>query len=187
MGSHFVTLYVCPLEKVRAMVGSHDRDLLHQIDKDRRKEQEQALNELIDGTYKKEENPRAGALIRAFEQLCKSASTHSVNIEMYDDEEEAPLLWRLCWEGEDSIELPMSDDGTPALTYHSPDGTQALLKNFRSFNAAVVTRRGIWVKIRSRILSRRLRRQTPQRAGYSDSSNIDVGRPILVRRKLIRL
>jgi hypothetical protein len=130
MGSHFVTLHACSLEQLRAWVGSRDRTLLNRIAGDERQTHEQALIELIDGTYDTEESERAIEMIRAFELLCKLASSHSVTIEMYDDEEESPLIWRLCWEGEDGIELPVSEEGTPAATYHSAESTQALLHEF---------------------------------------------------------
>lgn len=131
MGSHFITLHACALENVRSMLGSRDRAILKRLENDERNEHEQALGELIDGTYDKDDSAQSAGLIRAFELLCKLVSKHSVTIEMYDDEEEAPLLWSLCWEGEDAIELPISDEGTPAVTYHAPGTVKKLLPEFQ--------------------------------------------------------
>jgi hypothetical protein len=132
MGSHFVTLHVCELKTVQGMVGSSDRAILDRIDGAGRKDHERELVELIDGTFEIDGNERAGELIRAFELLCKLVSTHSATIEMYDDEEESPLLWRLCWEGEDGVELPFSEYGTPAVCYHPLEAVDSLTREFSS-------------------------------------------------------
>lgn len=135
MGSHFVTLHVCELKSLQELVGSSDRSVLNVIDAPKRKEYERELTELINGSFEKDGNERAGQLIRAFELLCKVVSRKSSTIEMYDDEEQSPLLWRLCWEGEDGVELPFSEDGTPAVCYHPPEAVTSLTDEFNALQA----------------------------------------------------
>lgn len=128
MGSHFLTLHACGLEQIQALIGSKDAKLLAKIPTAARDEHADALRALLEQDF---DAADPAALIRALEVFCKSAAMHSVTIEMYDDEDAAPLLWQLCWEGDEVIDLPLSDDGTPALTCLAPASVNARLQAFQ--------------------------------------------------------
>jgi hypothetical protein len=131
MGSHFMTLYACDPDALVAKVGSGDPG---QTPGDAPEEAGPFLDQLIQGAYPRaDEHDDAPELIRAFELLCKALDPNGTAIEMYEDEDESPELYRFCWaewDGDDPFELPFSPHGVPAVTYHGPAATERWAKIF---------------------------------------------------------
>jgi hypothetical protein len=65
--------------------------------------------------------------------LCKKTATTSATLELYEDEEETPELWNFIWsdwEPEDPFELPLSPNGSPAVTFKDSQAAAIWLSRF---------------------------------------------------------
>ena len=132
MGSKFISIYAADLAEVGKHVGSGDADLVRWLSQEQTEpmseDEREALDALVSGDYPRFEGDdpeyeQADDLIRAFEFLCEHACVVRDTIEMYDHEEETPLLWEFLWsevDGDNPFELPYSEYGTPAVAWHTP-------------------------------------------------------------------
>jgi hypothetical protein len=143
MGSHFLTLYVAPLEKLSAIVGSKDLAKLDALSIAEEAAERQYIDRLIQRDYARDkdtfEAEDGAQLIRALAALCEKTASTRATLEIYDDEEETPELWNFIWsewEPEDPFELPLSPDGSPAVTFKDSHAAAVWLSRFERVKEA---------------------------------------------------
>ncbi|GAB1643190.1 hypothetical protein [Krasilnikovia sp. MM14-A1259] len=147
MGSNFMSIYVCDMDEVSRAVGCRDqavaRSLIETADEPLTSSMEHAIHALVERSYSRDpktfQHETGPAVIRAFERVCAISSSASVTVEMYDDEEESPLLWNFIWDewdGDDTLELPLSPHGVPAVTWHGPARTTRYLAAFEELRSS---------------------------------------------------
>jgi hypothetical protein len=143
MGSTYVSIYLAdPREAVRR-VGSGDRALFEHLTRDTDPALSDCMRLLIDGGYtrlpKASRSQLAPGLIQAFQVLCHDLCRLTASIEVYDDEDETPLLWKFLWsdwDGDDPLRLPYSPFGVPAVTWHGSGRIATYYHQFASLRAS---------------------------------------------------
>jgi len=143
MGSHFLTLYAAPLDKVSAIVGCKDAEKLTALGIAEDADERPYIERLIQGQYARDpetfEAEDGAELVRALAVLCEKTASAQVTLELYEDEEETPDLWAFIWsewEPADPFELPLSPDGAPAVTYKDPAVAADWLRRFEAVKKA---------------------------------------------------
>jgi hypothetical protein len=143
MGSHFLTLYVAPLGKLSIIIGSKDLANLAALGIAEGSAERPYIEKLIQRDYVRDpetfEAEDGAPLIRALAALCKKTATTSVTLELYEDEEETPELWNFIWsdwEPEDPFELPLSPNGSPAVTFKDSKAAAVWLSRFEKVKKA---------------------------------------------------
>jgi len=139
MGSHFLTLYAVPLNKLAAIVGSKDVTKLAALGIAEDAEDGPYIEQLIQGNYSRDpetlESEFGGPLVRALDALCKKTADAEVTLELYDDPEVTPELWNFIWsewEPHDPLKLPLCSDGAPNVTYKDSNAAAVWLKQFEA-------------------------------------------------------
>jgi hypothetical protein len=69
--------------------------------------------------------------VRALQRTCEAVAVAHAGIEMYYDDEEAPLLYDFITDGADPFPLPHAPSGAPWVTWHDPAHSAAYLAGFR--------------------------------------------------------
>lgn len=122
MGSKFVTVHVCDQAEVLALLAAGDRAWTATLDID--DAHRAALEDLSRRAAQRDveafSDEDAPIWIEAFERACARASALSVTLEVYDDPDETKELWRFIWSEwspPDVLELPLSEAGSPHVTY----------------------------------------------------------------------
>jgi len=140
MGSHFVAVYVCDLEILGHYIGvsesSKVQDILERLRPRCHDEgQMKALDKVVRKIYKADPETGESAdghdLIRAFRLICEEHLGEQESLEVYEDPDETPTLWKFIFEGEAPFEIPLSPYGNPAVSWHSPKHATAILDLFK--------------------------------------------------------
>ena len=143
MGSHFLRLYVAPLEKLSAIVGSKDLAKLAALGIADDDAERPYIERLIQRDYARDpdtfEAEDGAQVVRALAALCEKTASKKATLELYEDEEETPELWNFIWsdwEPGDPFELPLSPDGSPAVTFRDSDAAAEWLSRFERVKEA---------------------------------------------------
>lgn len=124
MGSKFVKTYTVDINKIESIVGSNDYE--YKNDLNLNEEEIPLFNKIITKSYSRDpnshESPDAADIINVFELICAKEATEKNVFEVYVDDESSPELFKFVyssWSKPDNIEIPMSEWGSPSVTYIS--------------------------------------------------------------------
>lgn len=137
--STILTLYASESGKVAKIIKDKDVSVLDQMPD---AESKSYLNKIFDHEYERDpdtyEHPEGDKYIFAFHELCKMSATKSTSIECSVDDEQTPEFWHFVWsdwEPEDFLELPLSPDGLPAVTYKDSTMLQKYIDQLKGVEA----------------------------------------------------
>lgn len=138
MGSNFMAVYVCDLDQIIQLLQSRDGTAVQAItaaaDQPLTASESEALRLLVERRYVRDPHTSVAdngdVLIRAFERVCRHLCSSHAGVDMYEDEDETPLLWEFVWDAEDPLDLPTSPHGTPAVGWHDPEQTAHYVTGF---------------------------------------------------------
>lgn len=132
-------MYAIESEKVAEIIKDKDASVADQIPDT---ESKTYLQKIFDHEYDRDpdtyEHPEGDKYIAAFHELCKGAAEKSLSIECSVDNEQTPELWNLVWsdwEPEDFLELPLSPEGLPAVTYKNSTALQRYTDKLKEVEA----------------------------------------------------
>lgn len=69
--------------------------------------------------------------LRAFQRACQTVAVAYAGIEMYYDDEEAPLLYDFVTDGTDPFPVPRAPSDAPWVTWHDPAHSAGYLAGFK--------------------------------------------------------
>lgn len=125
MGSKFISTYTCDIKNIENIVGSNNLQYIEDLNC--YDDELPFAKKIVAKSYTRDpnslESPDAGDLINVFQLICSKECTNKNTFEVYVDDENSPELFKFTyssWSEPDNLKIPISEWGTPSVTYISP-------------------------------------------------------------------